>query len=189
LNLQLIVAQPLPDATGYTWTLASRLGDILSRAEKLYGPRDPAYTILGVEFKDGGPQIWYPGNRNHIAIQLSVSAMDNPALACWQLAHECIHVLAPRPDQQASVLEEGLAVAFSNRYVTDQFQTIIQSGDAGYDRASELFQSAEASDPLFARNLRAAVGRFSGIRAEDISGAAPNIPSDLCLQLARPFKV
>lgn len=71
---ELIVAQRLPTNDGYTWTLASRLGHMLQRAEELYGLRDTSYTILGIEFTDGNPQSWWPGNRRNIVIQLSTGA-------------------------------------------------------------------------------------------------------------------
>jgi hypothetical protein len=48
---------------GFTWTLASRLGEMLHIAEEMFGPRDMQFTILGVDFKEGIPQTWYPGSR------------------------------------------------------------------------------------------------------------------------------
>ena len=50
INSDLLVTQPLPNDNGYTWTLASLLGDMLHIAEELFGPRDLSYTILGIEF-------------------------------------------------------------------------------------------------------------------------------------------
>ena len=50
IDSDLLVAQRLPDGSGYTWTLASRLGEMLHMAEELFGPRDCSYTILGIEF-------------------------------------------------------------------------------------------------------------------------------------------
>lgn len=47
---------------GYTWTLASLLGDMLTEAQNRYGERDLNYTILGIEFSPHGPQIWYPNS-------------------------------------------------------------------------------------------------------------------------------
>ena len=55
IHWKLAVADPLPAGNGYTWTLASRLGEMLKLAEERYGPRDAGYTILGVEFADDGP--------------------------------------------------------------------------------------------------------------------------------------
>src|SRR4051812_12688158 len=60
----LFMARPIEN--GYTWTLASRLGDMLHLAETMFGPRDPSYTVLGVEFVADNPRVWYPGNRKFI---------------------------------------------------------------------------------------------------------------------------
>lgn len=45
---------------GFTWTLPSRLGDMLADAEMMFGERDHSWTILGIEFALTGPMIWYP---------------------------------------------------------------------------------------------------------------------------------
>lgn len=46
----LVVARPLAGGSGYTWTMASRSGEILQTLEERYGPRDHSFTLLGVEF-------------------------------------------------------------------------------------------------------------------------------------------
>lgn len=50
LDLSCLVAQPREDGTGCTWTLSSRLGQMLREAEEQFGERDKSYTILGIEF-------------------------------------------------------------------------------------------------------------------------------------------
>ena len=71
IDSDLLVAQRLPDDS-VSWTLASRLGDMLDMAENLFGERDYCYTILGIQFTSDDPQIWYRGkHRKHIIIQLS----------------------------------------------------------------------------------------------------------------------
>ena len=35
---------------GFLWTLTTRLGKLLFDAEQQFGPRDPSWTILGIEF-------------------------------------------------------------------------------------------------------------------------------------------
>ena len=63
---------------GYTWTLGSRLGDMLRLAQEFFGPRDTSYTILNVNFSDDGPLIWHLGNRKDIIIHLATQAAANP---------------------------------------------------------------------------------------------------------------
>src|SRR5688572_13854180 len=71
----LVVTTPLKAESGFTWTLASRMGRLLAEAEDEFGPRDPAYTPLGVEFEETGPRVWYPGSRKHVIIQLSTECL------------------------------------------------------------------------------------------------------------------
>jgi hypothetical protein len=113
IEIDLLYARPLPDSTGWTWTLASRLGHILSTAEGLFGPRDHTYTILGVEFGGGNPQIWYPGSCRNIVIQITPECATDMSRACYQMAHEVIHLLSPSGGNNANNFEEGLATYFS----------------------------------------------------------------------------
>src|SRR5882724_13157884 len=94
----------------YTYTLVSHLSDILDDVERRFGPRDEAFTILGVEFGVGNPQIWFPSGRKHVAIQLGAAARLNVNEALFQVAHECVHLL--NPVRAASVLEEGVATLY-----------------------------------------------------------------------------
>src|SRR5437763_183874 len=121
MNASHFVAEHRSARDGFTWTLPSRLGALLNEAERLYGERDRSYTILGVEFGPGDPQIWFPGNRRHIVIQLADNALENTALAVYQLAHETIHLLSPTGTANAPVLEEGLATAFAEGVVARDF--------------------------------------------------------------------
>jgi hypothetical protein len=58
---------------GYTWTLPSRLGEMLALATQMFGPRDHGYTLLGIEFVADNPRLWYPGEKD-IIIQLDFAA-------------------------------------------------------------------------------------------------------------------
>ena len=92
IDSDLLVAQRLSCDSGYTWTLASRLSEMLHMAEELFGVRDCSYTILGIEFGPDNPRIWYPGSRRHIIIQLALSAATNRWKAYYQMAHETVHL-------------------------------------------------------------------------------------------------
>src|SRR5689334_8635258 len=120
LDKQLVVAEAWADATGsgYSWTLASRLGEALREAQARFGPRDPEWTILGYEFGPGAPQLWYPsGGSKMVIIQLADNARENAVTAYWQLAHECVHLLAPGGKLGTeTVLEEGAAALFADDY-------------------------------------------------------------------------
>ena len=187
MERSLLFANPLPERDGYTWTLASRLGNMLVAAEAWLGTRDLSYTILGVEFSPDGPQIWYPGNRRQIVIQLSEGAIHNTVVAAYQLAHECVHLLAPHPGRPASVLEEGLAVTFSRVHLIETLGATCATGDERYDQAAAIVQRALGHNQVFPRRLRDLHGRFSDIQASDIKEIASEIPDTLCDELAAPF--
>lgn len=111
-----ILAEPWQH--GYTWTLTSRLGELLDRAERAFGERDKSWTLLGVEFSTNDyPQTWYPGvseGRKDIIVQITDSSAQDQKRAIFQMAHEVIHLLSPDGKPNSStVLEEGLATYFS----------------------------------------------------------------------------
>ena len=54
ISSDLLVAQRKTSGKGYTWTLASRFGEMLHMAEELFGPRDSSYTIHAIEFVPDG---------------------------------------------------------------------------------------------------------------------------------------
>ena len=120
INSDLFVTQRKFNGRCYTWTLVSRLSNMLHMAEELFGPRDLSYTILGIEFGPDNPRLWYPGNRRHIIIQLGLSAARNMSQACYQMAHETVHLLAPSGGQNANNFEEGVACYFAAYYMKGQ---------------------------------------------------------------------
>ncbi|ALL68582.1 hypothetical protein K788_00001970 [Paraburkholderia caribensis MBA4] len=181
----LFIAQPIEG--GYTWTLASRTGDILREVVDAYGPRDMSYTLLGVEFAADGPQIWYPGGGRRVAIQLSRSAMDSLELAIYQLAHECVHLLAPSGGRVAPVLEEGLATAFAQDYVT---RTVGPVGVTSVRYASAAYDVREllAIDGDSIRKLRQIEPAFYKMGPDAFGKAGlTGVPSALRDRLLMPF--
>lgn len=103
---------------GMSWTLTTRTGELLTELEDRYGARDKSWTLLGIEFSEDGPDIWYPGSNDspppkHVAIRLSPAAFRNYKEAMYQLSHECVHLLSPSGRASAPVMEEGLAKLYS----------------------------------------------------------------------------
>ena len=179
IKSDLLYAQPLPDRDGYTWTLVSRLGEMLYMAEELFGPRDRSYTILGVEFVSDHPRVWYPGNRKNIIIQLGPDAATDLSQACYQLAHETIHLLAPTGGKNANNFEEGVACYFAAYYMKirlskPNWQPTLPS----YRRALELITPHLDADIDCVRRIRDQQPSFSKTNEEQISIAFPNLTSE-----------
>jgi len=187
IDMDLLVANPLPDKSGYSWTLASRLGHMLRIAQERYGPRDPTYTILGYEFIDGVPRIWYPGNCGNIVIQLGLECLNDMVQACYQLAHECIHLLSPTGGSSSTVLEDGLAAYFASLYVREHLHTDIHPSMASYQVACSKVETLLNLDPYAIRNLRVQQPIISLITAELIKENYPTISAQVAASLVKKF--
>lgn len=184
----LLVATEIPH--GYTWTLASRLGDMLTLAENMFGERNKDFTILGFEFCESGPRIWYPKSKSNIVIQLSFEAMTSEKLALYQLAHECIHLLSPSGKSNANVLEEGLAVYFSWFYVKKalNLDTANITSSRHYMVAGLLVEKIMELNPDFFRKAREGRRGLWEIKKEDIRTLCPSLNSDELDILVTPFE-
>ena len=142
------------DANGtYSLTLAQLTSVFLTEIEKLFGPRDPKFTYVGLEFDtthDAKPRIWfphtgYPGRETnepsrHVNIRLTGNAQNDANLAIWQLAHECVHLIDPWnievEGRQSNVLEEGLAVWYQYTIV----QGVSLDDEPAYMEAKSLVE-------------------------------------------------
>jgi hypothetical protein len=172
---------------GYTWTLTSRFGEMLYMAQDIFGPRDTSYTILGVEFVMDNPRIWYPGSRRDIIIQLSPPAAMDMAQACYQLAHETVHLLAPSGGNDAINFEEGVACYFSAYYMRTQFgQPSWHPSHPSYIRALSLVTPRLDAHIQCIRRLRNKHPTFSLISRDDLIAEFPALkPEDADFLLSR----
>jgi hypothetical protein len=187
IQRDLFLVKPIPN--GFTFSLASRLGDMIRRAEQIFGPRDTSFTPLGVEFRDTPPpQIWFPGNCRHIVIQLTADCSTNVVEACYQLAHEAVHLLAPTGGAfPANVLEEGCATDFAAKYVAEHFHFAIQPGKATYDLACQKARALLALDATIVRRIREKQPAFHLMTKEHILEACDKVPEELAVALIEKF--
>ena len=182
-------------------TLPVHASRFLTEVERLFGPRDPSFTMVGIEVdatQGAHPYLWYPdsgiapddptGRSRHVAIRLTSNALTNPVRARWQLSHECLHLLDPwneRVDgRPANWLEEGLAAWFQNRQVPEA-----EYHEGQYGLAENLVL------PLM-DELPNAVKRIRGERRLRISAITPDVLQEYCpkfshetlLNLCLPFQ-
>ena len=174
------------DEADRRWTLASRLGDMLTKAEKRFGPRDMSYTFLGIEFAGNIPMIRYHGEGKQIIIQLSLDALVDLPRACYQLGHECIHLLAPTGKQNAINLEEGLATLFGEDYATKWFDMPRDCGGIEYERAKKITDKAFRMNPNFVREIRLKKPSFCDFTPKDILKHSDILPEEADF-LCQPF--
>jgi hypothetical protein len=180
----LIVGRPIPN--GFTWTLASRLGQMLNKAESEFGQRNRSFTVLGIEFRDGVPQVWFPGNCGHVVVQLGLSAMQDPIKAMFQLAHECVHLLDPAAGGTNN-LEEGIATQFALDWLRTEYRISYQTGDQKYDNACSLTESLVAAKNDAAKELRRLHGPWRRVSKHQIQALCPSLDANIAGQLAAPF--
>ncbi|MBW3622320.1 MAG: hypothetical protein KY468_02805 [Armatimonadetes bacterium] len=188
---RLFVAQRLPEGFphGYTWTLASRLGEMLRRLEERYGPRDSSFTLLGIEFEETGPLIWFPGASRYVIIQLSTNTLKNLEFACYELAHEAVHLLSPTGTDETTVLEEGLAVHFSREYLRDEFgKEMAPKGDR-YAEALERVEALLRVEDSLVWNCRQVEPVLSRIGKDLLLQLSPDMDESLADAVTRKFEV
>ena len=101
-------------------TLMQELLRIFKEAEQLFGPRDTSYQLSIPRITECASSRTYIVRPLRIArIYLSRDSKTKPWLASLELAHEAIHVLSPVTfNSTLTILEEGLAEWFGQRYVT-----------------------------------------------------------------------
>ena len=175
-------------SNGFTWTITSRLGHILENAEQKYGLRDYSYTILGIEFnEDGHPRIWYPGNRKHIVIQITLHCLNDINRAIFQVAHEAIHCLSPSDRESANVLEEGLANLFSIDYCLSNGYGVWNSNDKRYTEAAKLVKKLLSFDSNIIKKLRLIQPTISRIDKNLLLEINSNISDHLADNLTSKF--
>lgn len=180
-----------------TWSMtpASYASRFIQEMEKRYGDRDRSWTFTGVEFYDDGPEVWFPGSgesppRRHIAISLGAGVFSDRQRTVYQLAHECVHLLAPLPGGGAPVIEEGLATVFAEDMIEDwcdhpDKQAYTQ--DTRYIAAAARVRELLGCAPDAIRRLRAIQPAFSRMTADIFAGAGLNVPSDLVEALLAGF--
>lgn len=177
INSNLLVSQPLPEG-GYNWTLPYRLCDMLHMAEDLFGPRDTSYTILHIELGHEIPQIWFPNgyHQKQITIHLATDPTNNMFKACYQLAHETVHLLAP-VEGKANNLEEGVATYFAGLYMKKKMNATWgpgeEPGEKSYEKVLKKVLPLFENNPKCISKIRKNQ-KFSKISRDRIRSAFPN---------------
>lgn len=179
-----------PIEGGYSWTIISLLGTILKDAESLYGERDRSFNILGVELCDQEqPQTWYPGwwdGQKDVIIQITKDCQTNLKKAIFQVSHEVIHCLCPKPGRHANVLEEGLATLFST-YESNKFGIGYHTDSLLYISAMKKVEELLSYDETIIKKARMMEPDISLITKEMLLGFHPSIKDDLLKILLKPF--
>ena len=173
----------------FSWTLAARLGHMLNQAEHLFGARDSTYTILGVEFGGDIPRVRYLRNWHQAIVQITPSCATDTVRACHQMAYQCIHLLSPTDTRNVTVLEEGLAIHFSRRYIREHLRAVNWLSDEteSHSNACMLVEQLLTLDPAIICSVRRSQPTISHISPDDIRTVCSNVPTELATALTQPF--
>ncbi len=170
-----------------SFTLATRLAQMLIEAEAIFGLRDQTYTIVGIELRDSVPHIWYPGRDNFVCIRLSYGNRASMNALCYELAHETVHCLSPNPHKRATVLEEGMATWFADWIAKKHFGSYVPRIPDDYQPFLDAYQKLLAIKEDAVKEIR--LGRkpqIWEIEAEDIKTTVPGCPDSLAEELVTP---
>ena len=191
LAAELWQTRSLPPNDGYTWTLTSRIGNMLKEAEAMFGERDKEWTILGVEVcMDQGatPQNWYPGSPERKDIIFQITPAEDMQHACYQLAHEVLHSLSPHVGKAATVFEEGVATWFARWYVEERFGLVIEAELDSYKMACRYVDNMLKQDKQAVLKLRKVELNFDKMTSATFKAAGVVVDEADILELLKTFR-
>ena len=138
-------------------TLMQELLRIFKEAELLFGPRDTSYQLSIpriTECTTSRSFIFRPLRKARI--YLSRDSRTKPWMASVELAHEAVHVLSPVAFGGAlTILEEGLAEWFAQRYVSRVHGLVFERGsDPKADAVLRAVSTLLARNEFVIKKLR-----------------------------------
>jgi len=141
----------------YEQTLMQELLSIFKEAELQFGPRDASYQLSIPRMTDCvSSRSYIFGPLRKTRIYLSRESRINPSLASLELAHEAIHLLGPVTfGSSLTILEEGLAECFAQRYVNRVHGLSFERGaDPKADAVMAAVSTLLAKNKLVIKDLR-----------------------------------
>ena len=171
------------DTPGDLWAVQLQL---LELAEDALGPRDATKKIYQPEFADDGPFIRNTPNLDGAFAELSRNAESYWPTAIYELAHETVHLLNPKPGD-GNWLSEGIAVAFSI-HAQLYFKLTPQGiGMQSYRRSLELVSRLPCGPLVAGRSIRSACGSLDSATKSILTELFPSVDSELLAELCNPF--
>ena len=166
--------------------------DMLPYIEERYGVMNTGWTVIDIEFTGYGDEPRLRYNGNNIIIHLAQNIRDNVCFACFQLAHEAVHLLSPTGTPHTRYLEEGLAAVYSVRFMDEHFpgHNIVISNDPAdpYLRAVYLVDPFLNAYPDAIKKLRAIEPCFNAMTPQTFHDAQVACSQELIDKLLAPFK-
>jgi hypothetical protein len=166
--------------------LMQELSRIFKEAEFLFGPRDASFQLSTPRITECATSrsfIFRPLRMTRI--YLSRAAKTTPWLASVELAHEAIHILSPMSfGAGPTILEEGLAEWFAQRYVSRVHQMVFERGsDPKADAVMRAVSTLLAKNQSVIKQLRTRQPVISKIDEKllvEVAGIQPDQAKFLC---------
>ena len=197
----LFVTKYRNDGSHSPMTLTEWASQFLADIERLFGPRDRSFTLVGIDIDrtpGNSPRVWFPDSgiapgdvvkrSKHIIIRLGPNALNDPVCARWQLAHECVHLLDPwHPGLDGgptNMLEEGLATWYQNNSVRE---AVCHEG--AYATAEKLVEALMPELPKAVKRIREERNiRIGGMNSDILRDYCPGMDRDISRKLCEPFR-
>ena len=166
--------------------LMQELLRILKEAELVFGPRDTSYQLSVPRLTDcASSRTYFFRPLRMTRIYLSRNSKTKPWVASVELAHEAIHVLSPVGfGAGPTILEEGLAEYFAQRYATRVHGLTFERGaNPKADAVMQAVSTLLAKNELVIKHLRARQPVISKIDEKllvEVAGIKPGEAKFLC---------
>ena len=137
--------------------LMQELLTIFKEAETLFGPRDSSYQLATPRITEcASSRTYILGPLRKTRVYLSRDAKTKPWVASLELAHEAVHLLSPRAfGSSLTILEEGLAEWFAQRYVSRIHEMTFERGsNPKADAVMREVETLLAKNELVIKRLR-----------------------------------
>ena len=137
--------------------LMQELLRIFQEAEVLFGPRDASFQLSVPRITECASSRTYVIRPLRMTrIYLSRESRTKPEIASLELAHEAIHVLSPVTfNASLTILEEGLAEWFAQRYVSRVHGLVFERGaDPKADAVMRAVSALLSKNKLVIKDLR-----------------------------------
>jgi hypothetical protein len=178
----------------YEQTLMQELLRIFKEAELLFGPRDASYQLSLPRITECASSRSYIIRPLRMTrIYLSRDSKTKPWLASLELAHEAIHLLSPVGlGSTLTILEEGLAEYFAQRYVNRVHGLSFERGsNPKADAVMLAVSTLLAKNQLVIKNLRTRQPVISKIDEKllvEVAGIEPSQARFLCTDFKRYWR-
>jgi hypothetical protein len=175
-----------PRDRSFEQTLMQELLRIFKEAELLFGPRDTSFQLSTPRLTECTSSRTYIIRPLRLTrIYLSRDSRIKPWLASLELAHEAIHVLSPIGFVSGpTILEEGLAEYFAQRYVNRVHGLSFERGsNPKADAVMKAVETLLAKNELLIKNLRTRQPVISKIDEKllvEVAGIEPGEAKFLC---------